>query len=138
MEKKHKRPHPGRPQIDLDQDQFEGLCGIMATLDEIAAWFKVHKDTVRKWCKRTYGTGFEETWKMFSGAGLASLRRAQFNSALKGDTRMQIWLGKQFLGQKEPRGELDLNTDVKYIVEYVEATEDDLALPEPEEVTDDE
>ena len=34
-------------------------------------------------------------------AGKKSIRRAQWDKAINGDTRMQIFLGKQYLGQKD-------------------------------------
>ena len=33
--------------------------------------------------------------------GKASLRQAQFDKALQGDTRMQIWLGRNYCDQKD-------------------------------------
>lgn len=44
---------------------------------------------------------FAESFKTFSADGRISIRRAQFQSANKGNTSMLIWLGKQYLGQKE-------------------------------------
>ena len=44
---------------------------------------------------------FAEIYKRGSEGGRKSLRRMQFESASKGSIAMQIWLGKQYLGQSD-------------------------------------
>jgi hypothetical protein len=44
---------------------------------------------------------YSEAYKRFSEDGKKSLRRLQFDSARKGNVTMQIWLGKQYLGQRD-------------------------------------
>lgn len=90
----------GRPQIQIDQEQFEKLCEIQCTLEEIANVLKCSMDTVERWCKRTYEMGFAEAFKKYSANGKMSLRRNQFKLAETNAT-MAIWLGKQYLGQKD-------------------------------------
>ena len=46
--------------------------------------------------------------------GRTSIRRAQYKAALDGNPTMLIWLGKQLLGQKEPKPE-DSDKDLKQI-----------------------
>lgn len=90
----------GRPRIIIDQEQFEKLCSMQCTLDEIAGWFRCSKDTVENWCKRVYKQNFSEAYKKYSAGGKVSLRRHQFELAKK-HPAMAIWLGKQYLGQKD-------------------------------------
>ncbi len=90
----------GRPPKQIDQITFENLCKIQCTEQEIAAIFECHIDTVDAWCKRTYGTGFSDTFKVFSSEGKASLRRTQFKLAQK-SAAMAIFLGKNMLGQSD-------------------------------------
>lgn len=90
----------GRPLKEIDQKTFENLCGIQCTKEEIAGWFRCSEDTIERWCKRTYGATFAVVFKMHSGQGKISLRRAQFQLAEK-HPAMAIWLGKQYLGQTE-------------------------------------
>ena len=90
----------GRPQKEIDRNQFEQLCSIQCTLDEIAAYFKCSDDTIERWCKREYGLTFAKVFRIKRGLGKISLRRAQFRMAEKNPT-MAIWLGKQYLGQTE-------------------------------------
>lgn len=89
-----------RPRIEIDQTTFEKLCGIQCTLEEIAGVLGCSEDTVERWCKRTYGETFAETYKKHSAKGKMSLRRYQFKLAEKNAT-MAIWLGKQYLGQRD-------------------------------------
>ena len=90
----------GRPKIEIDQRQFENLCGLHCTEEEIAGHFACSPDTIQRWCERTYGENFAETYKKYSALGNISLRRYQFEHAKKNAT-MAIWLGKQYLGQKD-------------------------------------
>lgn len=90
----------GRPKKEIDPEVFEGLCRIQCTLQEIASFFKCSEDTIERWCKRTYKVTFADAYKKYSASGKISLRRAQLKLAEKNAT-MAIWLGKQYLGQKD-------------------------------------
>ena len=106
----------GRPRKEINQKLFENLCGIQCTEVEICSALECSEDTINRWCKRTYGTTFAETYKSKSQRGKSSLRRAQFRLAKKNAT-MAIWLGKQYLGQKDVV-EQNINADgVKVIVD---------------------
>lgn len=89
-----------RPRKEIDQKQFENLCGLQCTLEEICGWFDVCSDTLETWCKRTYKRSFSEVFAQKRGAGKISLRRSQWRLAEKNAT-MAIFLGKQFLGQRD-------------------------------------
>lgn len=89
-----------RPRKEIDQKQFENLCGPQCTLEEICGWFDVTDKTLDGWCKRTYHASFSEVFKQKRGAGKISLRRSQWRLAEKNAT-MAIFLGKQFLGQRD-------------------------------------
>lgn len=90
----------GRPHKEINQEQFEKLCALQCTLSEIASWFKCSEDTIERWCQRTYKQGFADAFKVYSADGKISLRRFQFKQAEK-SYAMAIWLGKQWLGQRE-------------------------------------
>lgn len=96
-------------QNKINQKQFEAMCGIMCTKEEIADVFDVDADTLNTWCKQTYGDTFSAVYKKKSSNGKMSLRRFQFKQAEKNST-MAIWLGKQWLGQKDY---VDLGADLK-------------------------
>jgi len=77
----------------LDKDLIFKLATIHCTYEEIAQIAGTSVATLQKRYKDLIEKG--------RGEGKKSLRRAQFDSALKGDIRMQIWLGKQWLDQRD-------------------------------------
>nr|DAH15283.1 MAG TPA: putative terminase small subunit [Caudoviricetes sp.] len=93
----------GRRPKEIDQKQFENLCGLQCTYDEICSWFDVTDKTLNSWCKRTYGKNFSEVFREKRGRGKISLRRTQWELAKK-NASMAIFLGKQYLGQSDQGG----------------------------------
>ena len=91
----------GRPRADIKVDEFEKLCAIQCTKQEIADWFRCSEDSVDRFCKRQYGEAFAVVHEQKKSVGKISLRRRQYQVAEKGNTSMLIWLGKQYLGQRE-------------------------------------
>lgn len=84
----------------IDKKQFENLCGLQCTINEVCDFFDINDKTLNSWCKKTYGTTFYEIFKVKRGKGQISLRRMQWKLAEK-NTSMAIFLGKQYLGQKD-------------------------------------
>ena len=85
----------------INKEQFENLCNMWCTLIEISEFFGVSEDTVESWCKDTYNETFSDVYKKKNSKGKIALRRWQMKSAEKGNVTMQIWLGKQYLKQRE-------------------------------------
>ena len=90
----------GRPKIEIDQKSFEGLCKLQCTKEEIAGFFDCSEDTIERFCQQTYKTTFATIYKSKSQNGKISLRRSQFKLA-ETSSAMAIWLGKQYLGQRD-------------------------------------
>ena len=97
MEEKKKT---GRPEKVIDRKQFESLCALQCTLFEVCSFFDVTDKTLSKWCHKEYGMSFSEVFAIKRGAGQISLRRSQFKLAEQ-NAAMAIWLGKQYLEQKD-------------------------------------
>jgi len=91
----------GRPKKAIDFNLFEELCNIQCTKDEICSVLHCDEKTLTKYCKEQYDKGFSDIYKKLSENGTSSLRRLQWTSAKTGNTTMQIWLGKQYLGQRD-------------------------------------
>ena len=105
-----------RPRKEIDQKQFETLCGLQCTLLEFCDALEVTDKTLDAWCKRTYGKHFSEVFREKRGRGKISLRRMQWRLAEK-NAAMAIWLGKQYLDQKDVV-EQNINSDgVKGIID---------------------
>ncbi|MBP0977565.1 MAG: hypothetical protein J6P89_05235 [Oscillospiraceae bacterium] len=96
----------GRPKKEINENEFAKLCRLQCTLIEIADFFDCSEDTIERWCKNTYSDDkgnpltFAEVYKKLSAGGKRSLRRYQFDLA-KTNATMAIWLGKQWLNQKD-------------------------------------
>lgn len=84
----------------IDKDQFEKLCGLQCTEEEIAAFFDCNRHALNDWCKRTYNATFKEIAGIKRCVGKINLRRNQFNLSKK-NAAMAIWLGKNYLGQRD-------------------------------------
>lgn len=89
-----------RPTKSISQKQFEQLCQIQCTKEEICAVLDVSDKTLDRWCKETYETSFSEIFSQKRKGGHASLRAKQWKLASKSPA-MAIFLGKQFLGQTD-------------------------------------
>lgn len=90
----------GRPKKEISKEQFEKLCGLQCTLDEIAGFFNCSADTIERFAKKTYNRTFADVFKEYSAQGKISLRRYQFKLAEK-SAAMAIFLGKNMLGQTD-------------------------------------
>lgn len=90
----------GRPLIEIDFEDFEALCKIQCTREEIASFFDISVDTIERRCKSHYGANFAVVFKRFSAGGKISLRRSMFRMS-ETNVAMAIWLSKQHLGMTE-------------------------------------
>src|ERR1700681_1125040 len=85
----------GRPKKFVDLELVEKLAHIQCTYGEIASTLGVSVDTLQR------NKDFAVVYKRGAEGGRKSLRRMQFESANKGNIAMQIFLGKQYLGQSD-------------------------------------
>src|SRR5215472_3110294 len=92
MDRLEKRKR-GRPRKRIDLELVEKLAHIQCTQAEIASALNVSVDTLQR------NKDFAAIYEKGMEGGRKSLRRMQFESANKGNVAMQIWLGKQYLGQ---------------------------------------
>lgn len=101
-------PNMGRPRVEIKWKEFDELCALHCTLDEIAGWYGCSDETIKNRVKEEHDMTFLSYFKIKSQKGKISLRRSQFLLAKK-NPAMGIWLGKQILGQSErftlPTGE---------------------------------
>ena len=92
--------HPGgRPRLEFDLRLVEDLGKIQSTHSELAAVLGCHLDTVKDRLKND--PEFSAAYEKGLENGKSSLRRIQWKAALGGNTTMQIWLGKQYLSQRD-------------------------------------
>ena len=85
----------GRPRKSIDWDLVEKLSTIQCTTAEIARIIGVSESTL------DHNKKFVQIHKKGLDEGRMSLRRLQWKKANEGNVVMLIWLGKQYLGQKD-------------------------------------
>jgi hypothetical protein len=118
----------GRPKKEIDRKDFESLCAIQCTLEEIVAFFDnklggCSKDTIERWCLREYKDSFANVSRLKRQLGKISLRRHQMRLAEK-SSAMAIFLGKNMLGQKENFEEKTDNSALDKLVEAINKVAD--------------
>jgi hypothetical protein len=91
----------GRPPIDINWEEMDKLLAIQATKDEIAGWFKCSPDTIENKIRDKFQLTFSEYRDQKGAPGKISLRRKQYQTAMSGNVAMQIFLGKNWLGQSD-------------------------------------
>lgn len=92
----------GAPLKPIDYPKLAKLCGIHCTGEECASLLDIDYDTLNRTLKLDGHGGFTEYFKRYSAKGKVSLRRKQFTKAVdEGNVPMLIWLGKQYLDQKD-------------------------------------
>ena len=101
MTKQTKKNKGGRPKkvagtnkYEFDEEKIEMLASKFWNMSEIAAFYDVDESTIRKRFPNLVTKGREK--------GKARLRDMQLAAAQKGNVSMLIWLGKQYLEQREP------------------------------------
>lgn len=85
----------GRPKKDIDPEIVERLAQRFCSVRTIAAVVGCDEKTIRTRFPAELAKGREE--------GKSKLREWQWKAAENGNTTMQIWLGKQVLGQTDKR-----------------------------------
>jgi hypothetical protein len=109
----------GPPPKKVDWTLFEQLCAVQCTQTEIASMLKISVESLRSKSKANYGEEYCVIYKRYSETGKCSLRRNQFVMSAKNAT-MAIWLGKQWLGQKDlPHSEEEFGGELKEFVGYL-------------------
>lgn len=103
----------GRPKANIDWNRVNQLLEAGCLHTEIAAYFNIHRDSLYERCLKDNQIDFPTYSKEKKARGESILRAKQYENAIKGNTTMQIWLGKQRLGQREQR---DDNTQQQKIV----------------------
>lgn len=94
-------PKTGRPPAPIDWETAKKLAHFQCTQEEIAYFLGISPDTLFRRSIKEQGQTFSQFMKVHADGGKISLRRWQWKNAEKGNVAMQIWLGKQYLDQKQ-------------------------------------
>ena len=100
---------------------------IQCTGEECASILGIDYDTLNNRLKEDTGSGFSDYYAQKSAGGKVSLRRKQYQKAVEeGNPTMLIWLGKQWLGQKDGAEEAVKDSPVGRIeIEVIGASSND-------------
>ncbi len=110
---------PGRPKAEIDWDRVGKMCEAGASGVGIAATLGIDEGTLRKRSETDHNCSFSEFSRQKKAKGDELLRVAQFNTAMKGNVTMQIWLGKQRLSQSDKTESKIEVTDLKSVARTV-------------------
>jgi len=114
-----------RPRKEIDWEEFEKLCFLQCTQQEIMGFFDIKtKDTLNTRIREQYGDEhcFSTIYEQKSQGGKISIRRKQFQVGMSGNVSMLIWLGKNWLGQSDKQEHI-VESEIKIV-----ADSDDLGL----------
>ena len=89
-----------RPRKEIDKKEFEKLCALQCTLEDIAGWFEVDISTIERFCKREYKKRFADVFKQKRKKGIVSLRKSGFDLA-KTNPSVHIFYAKNYLGMSD-------------------------------------
>jgi len=115
MNRKHSKSEinpkgAGRPFTEINWKVVDRLCGKQCTLGEISEVLGVSEDTLERATEREHECKFADYFATKRKIGHYSLRSKQFDLAMRGDKTMLIWLGKQYLDQRD-KTEVRQDTD---------------------------
>ena len=94
-----------RKKIEVDPEQVRQLARLGCTRDEIAGVLKIGRTTLTA---RMREKKYRDAYEQGVAEGDVSIRRAQYDSAMRGKTGMLVWLGKIRLNpadRVEPKNE---------------------------------
>ena len=88
----------GRTKKIVDPEQIRSLAKLGCTWDEIASVLQIARGTFAARMKEKTN---RDAYDLGIAEGNMSLRRAQYDSAMGGNSTMLIWVGKNRLGQTD-------------------------------------
>lgn len=94
----------------ITPDELAMYAGAMCSQQEIAEILGVTQQAVSKMLKKPE---YREAWERARSTTKYKLRKAQIDNALSGKTVDLIWVGKQYLDQRDAVKEMEVKTDVQ-------------------------
>ena len=94
--------------MEIDKEKLKQLCKLNCTVEEIGAFFDCNKKTIER--RMHEDPELKEIIQQGRELGKISIRREQYKIMENGNAAMAIWLGKQYLGQRD-RSEIEVNSE---------------------------
>lgn len=87
--------------VNIDWDKVDKYLQAQCSGVGIASILGIHENTLYERCKSDKGMEFGAYSAIKKGEGKELLKAKQFSIAMNGNVPMAIWLGKQYLDQKD-------------------------------------
>ena len=87
--------------VEIDWTKVGKYLQAQCSGSGIAGLLGIHENTLYERCKTDNGMEFMAYSAIKKGEGKELLRAKQFELAMNGNIAMTIWLGKQYLGQRD-------------------------------------
>jgi|SRR5210317_444360 hypothetical protein len=92
---------PSKLLSDNDFQRLLNMVRIQCTQTEICSILGMSDTTLNRRLQERGYENFLDLYKRHNDEGRMSLRRMQWQAAENGNSTMLVWLGKQYLGQKD-------------------------------------
>jgi AraC-like DNA-binding protein len=92
---------PSKPLNNEDFQRLLNMVRIQCTLQECCSILGMSDTTLNRRLKERGEDNFEALYRRYNDEGRMSLRRMQWQAAENGNASLLIWLGKQYLNQRD-------------------------------------
>ena len=114
-----------KPLTDKDFQKLLNMVRIQCTMEECCSVLEMSDTTLNRRLKEMNYNNFEDLYKRHNDEGRMSLRRMQWQAAEKGNSTMLVWLGKQYLNQKD-KSEVHANIEQQHVIDLTRIPDDQL------------
>lgn len=105
-----------RPKANIDWKKVDNLLKAQCDGVGIAGILGIHPNTLYLAVESEFKISFSEYSAQKKSEGKELLRAKQFESAMSGDKTMLVWLGKQYLEQRDKSDNNNNNTETAKII----------------------
>jgi len=106
----------GRPKLEFDLNQIKLFGQFKATFETMAEWYGCSTQTITRKMKEEE---FSQAYKKGFSVTKMKISEAQIKYALQGNPTLLIWVGKQYLGQRDTTYEISEPIDLKEFAEVI-------------------
>jgi hypothetical protein len=114
-----------KPLTDKDFQKLLNMVRIQCTMEECCSVLEMSDTTLNRRLKEMDYNNFEDLYKRHSDEGRMSLRRMQWQNAEKGNSTMLVWLGKQYLNQKD-KSEVQSTVEQRHVIDLTRISDEGL------------
>jgi hypothetical protein len=77
---------------ELEPRQFESLCGMQCSVDELCGWFGCDEAALDAWCMEQYGESLTQAFDRLTMAGRIQEIFTMPRSNQRAERRTRLWL----------------------------------------------